>query len=785
MSSLDWETLRNANFDSFSDVAAAWSTYASEADLRTSLLDGISVLKDDGGSHERDDFDGETAEAVRAQAKRIVELWEEDIEGPARISALCTAAAEDFKDKQTALEVLIGDAGVYLSPAGGIGDEHFEVNESDLYNYLSGSTTVNFNSYQADEFERRVREDAVTYSEQFKDFMAGVRVLDDQYDADFRALNDDPPPLPPFVGSPDYLEKAAGYDAANAAEFLAGGEDGTIDAEDIDRANALLEYWGDDPRFATPLMNEIGAEEFAGRLTDIQFAAHEGELTSGSVAALYEGLGVALATATSPSSEPHVSDQWVTDLMNSGDERIAISENVWQVGYQALAPVLEHGVYDSSFIVPVADHILALDKSGAWSSEYPTPFPGESPSFVAGLDNPVNSVLTALDHNPQASLDFFQQEPVDLEARGIDGVTSPVENPLGYLFDQAGLEGPHQIDADRFGNAIEAAATGLPSGTELSADLELPLHDPNQAEFVDRVMEYAVANDELFSAADGRLEPVLDNFGDITAHYMADIHQAMTTEGAEPWLPDSHGIPLSIAEGGEANLDRAADWLRVVGQDPDAMASAWAVSEGMLYGEIAAAGETGDWKQYGEHAVSTHALVSAALTEGGLNAIADGVDADADDRNARVDDWARAANFGAGLVVGATGADVVTGAAAGVAAGEVITAVANEMKTDPGEVASQTVNEQNTYYEAVRGSIPVGAMEQAITDILEGQDPERSPEISEVYDGYIGEYKADVNTWMSAQEEQLERAIDGQITGLTEDGYSLPPEREEEGPKWD
>lgn len=267
---------------------------------------------------------------------------------------------------------------------------------------------------------------------------------------------------------------------------------------------------------------------------------------------------------------------------------------------------------------------------------------------------------------------------------------------------------------------------------------------------------------------------------------MADIHQAMTTEGAEPWLPDSHGIPLSIAEGGEANLDRAADWLRVVGQDPDAMTSAWAVSEGMLYGEIAAAGETGDWKQYGEHAVNTHALVSAALTEGGLNAIADGVDADADDRNARVDDWARAANFGAGLVAGATGADVVTGAAAGVAAGEVITAVANEMKTDPGEIASRTVNEQNEYYEALRGSIPVGAMEETIERILQGQDPERDPrEISEVYDGYVGEYRSDVNTWMSAQEEQLERAIDGQITGLTEDGYSLPPEREEEGPEWD
>ena len=230
---------------------------------------------------------------------------------------------------------------------------------------------------------------------------------------------------------------------------------------------------------------------------------------------------------------------------------------------------------------------------------------------------------------------------------GIDGVYSPVENPLGYLFDQVGIEGPHQIDVDRFGGAIEAAATGLPSGTVLDAGLEVPLHDPNQADFTERLMEYATENDELFSAADGRLAPVLDNFGDITAHYMADIHQAMNLGGEGAWLPDSNGIPhsngipLSIAEGGTDNRDLAADWLRVVGQDPEALATAWATSEGMLFAEVATAGQTDDWKLDSQTAMELHAQVSAALTEGGLNAIADGIDADADIHNADVDAWAR------------------------------------------------------------------------------------------------------------------------------------------------
>ena len=127
MSSLDWETLRNADFDSLSDVAAAWSAYASEADLRTSLLDDDQRPQ----RRRRQPRTGRLRRGGRrghpGRAKRIVELADEDIEGPARISALCEAAAEKFEEKQTELATLIGDAGVYLFPTGGVGDERFKV----------------------------------------------------------------------------------------------------------------------------------------------------------------------------------------------------------------------------------------------------------------------------------------------------------------------------------------------------------------------------------------------------------------------------------------------------------------------------------------------------------------------------------------------------------------------------------------------------------------------------------------------------------------------------------
>ena len=102
-------------------------------------------------------------------------------------------------------------------------------------------------------------------------------------------------------------------------------------------------------------------------------------------------------------------------------------------------------------------------------------------------------------------------------------------------------------------------------------------------------------------------------------------------------------------------------------------------------------------------------------------------------------------------------------------------------------MASDTTAAQSEYYEAVRGSMASGEVEQAVQNLLEGQDQDREDDdLREVTATYLPSYEAQVTDWLSAQEEQTEREIDGQVAeGGGQDGYDPPAERDEEGPAWD
>src|SRR5690625_2342140 len=102
---------------------------------------------------------------------------------------------------------------------------------------------------------------------------------------------------------------------------------------------------------------------------------------------------------------------------------------------------------------------------------------------------------------------------------------------------------------------------------------------------------------------------MMDNLGDITAHYMADFHQTLASdkEGENVWLPEVNGIPLPVtAEGGDG-VATVEQWFELLGHDEGAMNTAWAVSEGMMYGEVATASQEEQWKSESEEAIGIHA----------------------------------------------------------------------------------------------------------------------------------------------------------------------------------
>lgn len=235
MSGLSWRAFYLTDYSGLEEAAAVWDSYISEAsDFEARLVDGIPVLKEGAADQARDDFDGETADLVRGQARHIAERFLDDLDAYAsRIKVLLQEAKAGFEAKRDELADLFAEKSVYLTAEGGPGEERFEVNESDLYNYLTGSGTVEpMNESEADAYERRVREQAVELSDRFKALMDSVRELDDQYAADFKALNDDPPPLPPYVGA-DFEAKTAEYLQEQHQDFLDRIESGEATPEEV------------------------------------------------------------------------------------------------------------------------------------------------------------------------------------------------------------------------------------------------------------------------------------------------------------------------------------------------------------------------------------------------------------------------------------------------------------------------------------------------------------------------------------------------------------------------
>ena len=749
MSHLSWQIFKDAPVEHFTSVAGLIGTYTGDtADICDEVIK-IEMLKEGN-----DVFQGDTAEISREQAKRIANLILDDLDSyPNRMQGLLSDAATDLLEQRDKLNDLFVEAGAGLTPVGGIGEEHFELpaqGPSDFHD-------TGMSESERQEQETRLLQRAADLEGQFKSIMSKAREIDDNLTTDLRALDDDLPEAPPPVGGVDFLEKAATYDAERAAELLTGGDGVLADGEEglgqseLNELNDLLELWDGDPTFSTALMNDIGPDGLVNSLTEIQTGGYTGEFTGGSVNAAHELLGQALAATTDPGVHPSVSDEWKTDLMSIGGEIIKSSDGSKQTGYEALAPVLEHGVYDESFIVPVADHILALDNVGLWR---------DTADYMGHGGNPVDAALTALDHNPDAALEFFHDDPTDLGAMGVNGAYNGVDDPFEYLMDRTSSldDSRLPISPDALGNALESATTGYPSDTELSADLDPANHSSHQAALVDRLIDYSLDHENQFTVADGPLNPMMDNLGDITAHYMADFHQAMANPDREnAWLPGSNGIPLSTAEGGEDNRQIAAEWFQLLGHDEQAMNTAWATSEGILYSEVAAASYEDDWKDESSEAVRLHAEVTAALTAGGLDGVADDIDATADEKNADIDAWGKVAGFGAGVAVNTLGLGTVSGAAVSSVASEGINAATAWLKDSPAEVYSQTTETQGEYYSDVRGSTPVESMNEAITSIL-SQDESHDPgQIDEVFSSYEYMYTGAVDTYLFGQDDEAGR----------------------------
>ncbi|MFF8596858.1 hypothetical protein ACF061_36665 [Streptomyces sp. NPDC015220] len=412
-------------------------------------------------------------------------------------------------------------------------------------------------------------------------------------------------------GNDAYDAGHSAYESLNDAEVeraveLARKGDGMSDAE-LRELNRLLRFNSreKDGEFATEFYQGLGGPEKA-----LQFYAEMSEDGTGSDATktrldevrdLQKVMGYTLANATDPDHKHHLPEDWNTQFRRLGTQQIGWERGQMNkpYGYQVLGGLLRYGNYDARFLDPIAEHITQLHKEDPhrFLMNKPGGSPdiyGFNPSGKLGTGNdPLNSVLEALGHSPEAAEKFFTQPPTaynedgTVKKGGHLGFDSYLDlftdkdfewtidtNDSNVLIDQDKSTKALTFGPEALGHALEAATTGRPYDTDATGDAIK--HTEARAHLVSEIVDKFGENPELLrhnengdleSEETGPLYALRGSLGDITAEYMGDFQRAMYKEDPNSTLFPTFGAAAGLDTG------HTARFLGAVGQDPDAYAA--------------------------------------------------------------------------------------------------------------------------------------------------------------------------------------------------------------------
>ncbi|MEU0602119.1 DUF6571 family protein [Streptomyces sp. NPDC006393] len=375
------------------------------------------------------------------------------------------------------------------------------------------------------------------------------------------------------------------------------------DAE-LTELNRLLRFNSreKDGEFATEFYQGLGGPEKALQFyAEMSIDGTDADATKtrlNEVRDLQKVMGYTLANATDPDHKQHLSESWNSEFRRLGTQQIG-----WQpgqmnkpYGYQVLGGLLRYGNYDARFLTPIAEHITQLHKEDPYRflMNKPAGSPdiyGFNPSGKLGTGNdPLNSVLEALGHSPEAAEKFFTQTPTaynedgTVKTGGHVGFGSYLDlftdkdfewtidtNDTNVLADEDKSKRALGFGPEALGHALEAATTGRPYDSDAAGDAIK--HTEARAHLVSQIVDKFGTSPELIrhnengdldGQESGPLYALRGSLGDITAEYMGDFQRAMYKED-----PSSDLFPTF---GAAANLDpgHAQRFLGEVGQDPNA-----------------------------------------------------------------------------------------------------------------------------------------------------------------------------------------------------------------------
>jgi hypothetical protein len=314
--------------------------------------------------------------------------------------------------------------------------------------------------------------------------------------------------------------------------------------------NSIMKFNSKDADFSTDFYKSLGGPKQA-----LEFYGHMSLDGTGGVdkkrldltKELQKNMGVALASATDPDNKSHLSSSWSTEFRKLGTQKIELFPGAGQspYGYQILGGLLRYGNYDAKFINPIAEHIVQLHHKDPYGfvgnrpmSADPDHNLGFNPSGKTGAGyDPLNSVLEALGHSPDAAKKFFTDEPTVYNADGTVNKNGTLDysyfdelTKKDYVWTSDTLE-PFNSDGekraagfgpDSLGHALEAATTG----DAWDANPPKLLRDEQTAEIMKQVIDrYNV------TAEDGPPESMKDSLARMGAAYIDDLNYSVKDFG--------------------------------------------------------------------------------------------------------------------------------------------------------------------------------------------------------------------------------------------------------------
>ncbi|MCQ8194592.1 DUF6571 family protein [Streptomyces rugosispiralis] len=503
-----------------------------------------------------------------------------------------------------------------------------------------------------------------------------------------------------------------------------------LSTKELTELKQLLSDNAKDREFTVDFYKALGPKDALRFEAQIAIdASAEGDKTQLKLAhSIQTSMGVALATATDPPSgkdnpdtafrenKDYLGKAWQSELKRVGRNKLELGigfDHAEPVGYQALSSLLRHGNYDKSFLVPVAEDMVTIErKGGGWP--IPDQFNGEN-DFGLNLDkkggpgwDPMTGVLEAFGHSPEASTAFFNGSTGegahdDLkklsnldyflgDKDGENGREWPSDKTSGYILPD---EKSKTYGKDALGHALESATTGR----AYDSDGPSVKHTQERADLFTTIVDKLGANPGLIKT-DGELAPIADSLGNMSAEYMHDIQRSIAG-GDESGYIGHFGADAYLQDVEKGHLKQ---FLRATAWDPDAYASithaSQAVTTEMMRDALADPG--------GEPPASVAARATTpGSTIAGITAVgqADAIAA-ADDSVEKINQYNEKLETGnkwvSRIVEMGVGKIPVAGDAVGWVAEDIQESVVSHYTKDPTEAAQQITENREDYLDGER-----------------------------------------------------------------------------------